>query len=60
VAGLQTWAGAFHCGEASFTLTSDSTHADIIVREVGTLPPPPPPTRWAPALDGPTAPSTPP
>lgn len=38
VAGLQTWIGAFHCGEAWAMVTADSTHADIIVRVVGTLP----------------------
>jgi hypothetical protein len=39
VAGLQTWVGAFHCDEAWFTTTTDSTHADIIVREVADFPP---------------------
>jgi len=40
-AGRLTWLGAFHCGEASLTPTPDSTHADIIVRRVSTLPPQP-------------------
>lgn len=39
--GLRLWVDAFYCGEAGFVLTSDSTHADIIVREVATLPPQP-------------------
>jgi predicted Zn-dependent protease len=39
VAGLQTWVGAFHCDEAWFTVTTDSAHADIIVREVAAIPP---------------------
>ena len=43
VAGLQTWVGAFHCDEAWFLMTSDSTRADIIVRQVAALPPLPTP-----------------
>lgn len=41
LAGLRTWYGALHCGEAVLATTADSTHADIIVREVATLPPQP-------------------
>ena len=40
-AGLQTWVNAFHCGEASFALVTDSGQADIIVRRVEVLPPQP-------------------
>jgi len=39
IAGLQTWVNAFHCGEASFTFVSDSTRADVIVRQVAVFPP---------------------
>jgi predicted Zn-dependent protease len=40
-AGLQTWANGFHCREASFVVVTDSTIADIIVRQVPALPPQP-------------------
>ena len=39
VASLQTWVGALHCDEVWFTVTTDSTRADIIVREIAVLPP---------------------
>jgi hypothetical protein len=39
VVSLRTWVGAFHCDEAWFVVIADSTHADIIVRTVATLPP---------------------
>jgi hypothetical protein len=38
-AGLRTWVGALQCHEAWFAETTDSTHADIIVRVVAALPP---------------------
>jgi len=37
-AAMDLWASAFRCGELSLTLTSDSTHADIIVRNPASLP----------------------
>ena len=37
-AAMDLWASAFRCGELSLTLTSDSTHADIIVRNPVALP----------------------
>jgi len=42
-AGLQTWVNGFRCGEASFSLATDSTRADILVRLVDVLPPQPAP-----------------
>ncbi|MEK7667080.1 MAG: matrixin family metalloprotease [Gemmatimonadota bacterium] len=40
LAGLTTWVNAFHCDEASFQPVTDSTVADVIVRQVTVLPPP--------------------
>jgi len=37
--GLQLWANALHCNEISFAIVSDSTIADIIVRNPIFLPP---------------------
>ncbi len=37
-AGMGLWRSAFRCGELSYTLTPDSTHADIIVRNPASLP----------------------
>ena len=39
---MQLWTGAFRCHELSLTTASDSTHADIIVRNPATLPAAPP------------------
>ena len=36
--GMQLWASAFRCRELSYTMVTDSTHADIIVRNPQTLP----------------------
>jgi len=38
-AALQEWANAFHCDEAYFQFVTDSTAADVIVRQVPLLPP---------------------
>ena len=37
-AAMQLWVGAFRCGELSLTTATDSTHADIIVRNPLSLP----------------------
>jgi len=37
-AGMALWAGAFRCNELSYAMTSDSTRADIIVRNPASLP----------------------
>jgi hypothetical protein len=37
-AAMQLWAGAFRCGEVFLTTATDSTHADIIVRNPQSLP----------------------
>jgi hypothetical protein len=39
LAGMTTWVNGFRCQEASFQLVSDSTTADVIVRQVPLLPP---------------------
>jgi hypothetical protein len=39
LASLTTWVNAFHCQEASFQLIADSSRAEVIVRQVPTLPP---------------------
>jgi hypothetical protein len=39
LAGLTTWVNGFRCQEASFQLVSDSTTADVIVRQAPVLPP---------------------
>lgn len=39
-AGMSLWTGAFRCGELSLVATTDSTRADIIVRNPGSLPVP--------------------
>jgi hypothetical protein len=38
-ASLTTWVNAFHCQEAWFLLVTDSSRAEVIVRQVATLPP---------------------
>lgn len=38
-AGLQLWANAFHCNELTMQRVSDSTIADVIVRNPAQLPP---------------------
>lgn len=37
-AAMTLWASAFRCGEVSLTVATDSTHADIIVRNPQSLP----------------------
>jgi hypothetical protein len=39
LASLTTWVNAFHCQETSFQLVTDSSRAEVIVRQVATLPP---------------------
>jgi predicted Zn-dependent protease len=39
LASLTTWVNAFQCQEASFQLVTDSSRAEVIVRQVATLPP---------------------
>ena len=39
LAGLTTWVNGFRCQEAAFQLVSDSTAADVIVRQAAVLPP---------------------
>jgi len=40
--GMDLWVGAFRCHELSYTMVSDSTRADIIVRNPASLPTAPP------------------
>ena len=39
LAAMQLWGNAFHCGELSMQMVSDSTRADIIVRNPTAIPP---------------------